>query len=58
MSKTSLAACLIEFCQANRIKLSNQSVVRLTDETFRHIRESLIAEGRFAYPGFGTFRVK
>ena len=58
MSKTSLTACLMEFCQANRIKISNRAVTQLADESFRHMRDSLIAEGRFAYPGFGVLKVR
>ncbi len=40
------------------LKLSQKSLNELLDVTFVVLSETIIKEGRFAYPSFGTFSIK
>ena len=38
--------------------LSKEQVKNLVEATFEAVRDSLVEEGKFSYPKFGTFTVK
>jgi DNA-binding protein HU-beta len=57
MAKTK--AELIEMVQqGSDSDLSKKAIGEIVDATFEALAASIREEGRFAYPGFGTFTVK
>ncbi len=40
------------------VKLSQKTLNDILDVVFEALSDSIVSEGRFAYPGFGTFTVK
>jgi nucleoid DNA-binding protein len=58
MSKTSLVAALRAFGKAQKPPIPAGVISQLTDEVFKNITDSLVSEGKFEYPGFGTLRVR
>lgn len=58
MSKATLAKALAEYFANKDIRVSHALCNSVVDSVFTHIAEQLQSVGRFAYPGFGTFRVK
>ncbi len=47
-----------ELIDAVRGDLPRRFAADLVDAVFDGLKESLVNDGRFAYPGFGTFAVK
>jgi len=47
-----------ELIDAVKGDLSKKLTTELVDAMFAAIKEALVKDGRFAYPGFGTFTVK
>lgn len=50
---------LVEKIQTERAgQLSRKHVARLIDGIFEEIGRAVLTEGRFSYPGFGTFVIR
>jgi hypothetical protein len=58
MSKTTLAKALVDYFKNSNHVLPKSLAFQVTDAVFAHIAETLKSAGRFAYPGFGAFRIK
>lgn len=58
MSKATLTKAVGDYLRNNGLAVSNAMANNVVDAAFSHIVQSLQTAGRFAYPGFGSFRVK
>ena len=47
-----------ELIDAVKGDLSKKMTTELVDAIFDTVKEALVKDGRFAYPGFGTYTVK
>ncbi len=49
---------LIDAVKKANPSLSKKDTAELVDAVFDNLKEAIIKEGRFSYPGFGTFNVR
>ena len=56
MTKSDLIDAVVE--QAGIDGLTKKAAEAIVDATFDQLKEAIVEEQRFSYPGFGTFNVK